>query len=235
MRWQESRSERVWPSQLRTNQRLWLHIGTKQLVKSHSLNPASSAETRNPQRHWCICYSVTVTPVTFTPFTGGSVTGSFATVSGSVTFTSVSDIPVSAGLVSVTGGSATDGSATDGSVTGTSVTGDSVTGGSVPVTAGSVTVRSITSASVTVTSITGGSVTEARHVFRGLVCGWPRGPCRSRSGRSGVVTSVQASAQHAPLTDASWETGCRSGDLSAGPAALDLGAATVAELGAQSQ
>lgn len=32
VRWQESRSERVWPSELRTNQRLWLHVETQQLV-----------------------------------------------------------------------------------------------------------------------------------------------------------------------------------------------------------
>jgi len=46
----------------------------------------------------------------------------------------------------------------------------------------------------------------------------------------GVRTSVQAAAQEGPPADASWEVGRRPGDLSAGPAALGLSPAAVAEL-----
>lgn len=50
-----------------------------------------------------------------------------------------------------------------------------------------------------------------------------------------VITSIQASAQHAPLTDASWEIRRGSADLSTRSATLNLSAPAVAKLGAQSQ
>lgn len=51
----------------------------------------------------------------------------------------------------------------------------------------------------------------------------------------GRRTSVEAATQQVPLADASREMGRRSGNLSAGPAALDLSSAAVAELGTQGE
>lgn len=63
---------------------------------------------------------------------------------------------------------------------------------------------------------------------------WNEGNYKYRRGTATSMnrtsTSIQASAQHVPLADASWEMWCRSGDLSTGSATLNLSPATVTKL-----
>jgi len=58
---------------------------------------------------------------------------------------------------------------------------------------------------------------------------------RTREGMITVSTSIQTAAEQVPLTDASWEIRCRSGDLRAGPPALNLSPTTVPKLWTQRQ
>lgn len=50
-----------------------------------------------------------------------------------------------------------------------------------------------------------------------------------------ISTSIQAPAEYISLADASWEMRCRSGDLSAGSATLDLSSTAVPKLWTQRQ